>query len=106
MIPVPFTPFAGCQSGGPPLTRFEGSPIIDSLLVSAAHFVVNTEIEAEKWVASTRLGFETISLILGRPNRIIAIRDSVYVSNCQSVAIFAVEKETSPRQTRRDITRH
>ncbi len=106
MIPVPLAPSAVCHSGGPPLTRFEGSSIIDSLLASAVHFVVNEESEAEKLVASTRLDVETDSLILGRPNRIIAIGDSVYVSDCLSIAIFAAGEETSPRQTRGDITRH
>ncbi len=81
-------PLAACQSGEIPLTRFEDSPIIDSLLASAPHFVVNTDIEAERWVANTRLGIPTDSLILGRPQNMIAIGDSVYVSD--PVAIFSV----------------
>ncbi len=83
-------PLMACQSGDPPLTRFEDSPIIDSLLASAPHFVVNTDIEPEKWVASARLGIETDSLILGTPNSMIAIGDSVYISDRQSSVIFAV----------------
>ena len=83
-------PLVACQSGDPPLTRFEDSPIIDSLLASAPHFVVNTDIEPEKWVASARLGIETDSLILGTPNSMIAIGDSVYISDRQSSVIFAV----------------
>ncbi len=83
-------PLAACQSGEIPLTRFEDSPIIDSLLASAPHFVVNTDIDAERWVASTRLGVPTDSLILGRPQNMIAIGDSVYVSDRQSEAIFAI----------------
>ena len=83
-------PLMACQSGDPPLTRFEDSPIIDSLLASAPHFVVNTDIEPEKWVASARLGIEADSLILGTPNSMIAIGDSVYISDHQSEAIFAV----------------
>lgn len=73
---------------GSPLTRFEDSLIIGSSLDSAPHIVVNTECEAEKRVASSRLGAETDSLIFGRPNRIIAIGGNVRVSDCQSVAIF------------------
>ena len=81
---------AACQSGEIPLTRFEDSPIIDSLLTSAPHFVVNTDVEAERWIANTRLGIPTDSLILGRPQSMIAIGDSVYISDRQSEAIFAV----------------
>ena len=83
-------PLMACQSGDPPLTRFEDSPIIDSLLASAPHFVVNTDIEPEKWVASTKLGVETDSLILGSPTSIIATEDNFYVSDSQSSVIFAV----------------
>ena len=68
--------FVACQSEEIPLTRFEDSPIIDSLLASAPHFVVNTDIEAERWIASTRIGVENDSLILGRPMSTIAIGDS------------------------------
>lgn len=82
--------FAACQSEEIPLTRFEDSPVIDSLLASAPHFVVNTDVEAERWVASTRLGVPTDSLILGRPQNMIAIGDSIYISDRQSEAIFAV----------------
>ena len=83
-------PFAACQSGEIPLTRFEDSPLIDSLLASAPHFVVNTDIEAGRWVASTRLGGPTDSLTLGRPTNMIAIGDSFYISDRQAEAIFAV----------------
>ena len=83
-------PFTACQSGEISLTRFENSQIIDSLLAAAPHFVVNTDIEAERWVASTRLGVETDSLILGRPMNTIAIGDSFYISDRQAGAIFAV----------------
>lgn len=82
--------FAACQSEEIPLTRFEDSPVIDSLLASAPHFVVNTDIEAERWVATTRLGVPTDSLFLGRPQNMIAIGDSIYISDRQSEAIFAV----------------
>lgn len=83
-------PLAACQSGEIPLTRFEDSPIIDSLLASAPHFVVDTDVEAERWVASTRLGIPTDSLILGRPQNTIAIGNSFYISDGQSESIFAV----------------
>ncbi|MCY3594807.1 MAG: 6-bladed beta-propeller [Bacteroidetes bacterium] len=76
-----------------PLTRFGDSPIIDSLLASAPHFVVNTDVETERWVATTRLGLPTDSLIFGRPSNLIAIGDSVYISDRQSEAIFAVGKD-------------
>ena len=81
---------AACQSGETPLTRFEDSPIIDSLLTSAPHFVVNTDVEAERWIASARLGIPTDSLILGRSQNMIAIGDSIYISDRQSEAIFVV----------------
>ncbi len=81
---------AACQSEEFPLTRFEDSPIIDSLLASAPHFVVNTDIEAERWAATTRLGLPTDSLILGGPSNMIAIGDTVYISDQQSENIFAV----------------
>ncbi len=83
-------PFAACQSGEIPLTRFEDSLIIDSLLASAPHFMVNTDIEAERWVASTRFGIQSDSLTLGRPGYMIAIGDSIYISDRQSEAIFAI----------------
>ena len=78
-----------CQGGEIPLTRFEDSTVIDSLLASAPHFVANTDIEAERWFATTRLGLPTDSLILGRPSPMIAIGDSVYVSE-RSGNIFAI----------------
>ncbi|MCY3628849.1 MAG: hypothetical protein F4069_10410 [Rhodothermaceae bacterium] len=85
-----FLSFTACQSGEGRLTRFEDSPVIDRLLASAPHFVANTDIEAERWVATTRLGLPTDSLILGRPSNLIAIGDSVYVSENLSTHIFAV----------------
>ena len=81
---------AACQSEEIPLTRFEDSPIIDSLLAAAPHLVVNTDNEAERWVATTRLGLPTDSLILGRPSNMIAIGDTVYISDRGSENIFAV----------------
>ena len=81
-------PFVACQSGE--LTRFEDSPIIDDLLAAAPHFVVNTDIEPERWVATTRLGLPTDSLILGRPSHMIAIGDSLYISEEFGHNIFAV----------------
>ncbi|MCY4234649.1 MAG: hypothetical protein OXE59_13045 [Bacteroidetes bacterium] len=78
-----------CQSGEISLTRFEDSPVIDSLLASAPHFVANTDIEAERWIATTSLGHPTDSLILGSPWLMIAIGDSVYVSE-QTGIIFAI----------------
>ena len=83
-------PFAACQRAEIPLTRFEDSPIIDSLLASAPHFVANTDIEAERWVATTRLGLPTDSLFLGGPAHMIAIGDSVYISENLGHNIFAV----------------
>ncbi|MXX96701.1 MAG: hypothetical protein F4065_02075 [Rhodothermaceae bacterium] len=81
---------AACQSEEIPLTRFENSPIIDSLLAAAPHFVVNTDTEPERWVATTRLGLPNDSLILGRPSSMIAIGDTIYISDRQSENIFAV----------------
>ncbi|MCY3487715.1 MAG: hypothetical protein OXH34_04675, partial [Bacteroidetes bacterium] len=84
-------PFTACQSGEITLTRFEDSPIIDSLLASAPHFVANTDIEAERWVATNRLGLSTDSLILSSSLHMIAIGDSVYLSELPpSAHIFAV----------------
>ncbi|MXW31494.1 MAG: hypothetical protein F4100_05545 [Rhodothermaceae bacterium] len=79
-----------CQGGEIPLTRFEDSTVIDSLLASAPHFVANTDIEAERWAATTRLGIPTDSLILGRPSHMIAIGDSVYISEAYSADILVV----------------
>lgn len=80
-------PLIACQSGE---TRFEDSPVIDRLLDSAPHFVVNTDIEPERWVATTRLGLPNDSLILGKPSRMIAIEDSVYISEEFGHNVFAV----------------
>ena len=82
-----------CQHKDSALTRFEDSPIIDSLLAAAPHFVVNTDIEAERWVASIRLGAQTDSLILGSPTNMIVIGDSFYISDRQNEAIFAVGRD-------------
>ncbi|MCY3629342.1 MAG: 6-bladed beta-propeller [Bacteroidetes bacterium] len=81
---------AACQGEEIPLTRFENSPIVDSLLASAPHFVVNTDTEPERWAATTRLGLPNDSLILGRPSSMIAIGDTIYISDRQSENIFAV----------------
>ncbi len=79
-----------CQNGETALTRFEDSPVIDSLLDSAPHFVVNTDIEPERWIATTRLGFPTDLLILGSPSYMISVGDSIYVSEWHGHNIFAV----------------
>ncbi|MXX96324.1 MAG: hypothetical protein F4065_09410 [Rhodothermaceae bacterium] len=80
-------PLIACQSGQ---TRFEDSPVIDRLLDSAPHFVVNTDIEPKRWVATTRLGLPSDSLILGRPSQMIAVGDSVYISEDFGHNIFSV----------------
>ncbi len=79
-----------CQNEETVLTRFEDSPVIDSLLESAPHFVVNTDIEPERWTATTRLGFPVDSLILGRPGNMISVGDSIYISESYGHNIFAV----------------
>ena len=79
-----------CQSGETALTRFEDSPVIDSLLESAPHFVVDTDIEPERWIATTRLGTPTDSLFLGSPANMISVGDSVYISESYGHNIFAV----------------
>lgn len=83
-------PFMACQTGEMPLTRFEDSPIIDRLLDSAPHFVVNTDIEPENWIATTRLGIPNGSLILGRPHQMVAVGDSIYISEWLGHHFFAV----------------
>ncbi|MXX96702.1 MAG: hypothetical protein F4065_02080 [Rhodothermaceae bacterium] len=83
-------PFAACQRAGIPLTRFEDSPIIDSLLAAAPHLVVNTDIGAERWTATARIGLPNDSLILGQPSHMMAIGDSVYISQYPPSHIFAV----------------
>ncbi|MDE2645806.1 MAG: 6-bladed beta-propeller [Bacteroidota bacterium] len=83
-------PFVACQSGEATLTRFENSPVIDSLLAAAPHFVANTDIDGERWLATTRLGLPNDSLILGSPWHLMAIGDSVYVSDATSRAIFVI----------------
>ena len=77
-----------CQNGE--FTRVEDSPVIDSLLDAAPHFVANTDTQPERWVATTRLGLSNDSLILGRPSHTIAIGDSVYISEQGGTTIFAV----------------
>ena len=89
-IPFLLLSFGACQSGEITLTRFENSPIIDSLLASAPHFVVDTDIEVERLGATIRLGLPTDSLILGGPLQMISIGDSLYISEDNSVNIFAV----------------
>ena len=83
-------PFTACQNGETTLTRFEDSPVIDSLLDSAPHFVVNTDIEPERWTATTRLGIPTDSLFLGRPSNMVSVGDSIYISERFRNNIFAV----------------
>ncbi len=82
--------FTACQNGETTLTRFEDSPVIDSLLDSAPHFVVNTDVESERWIATTRLGIPTDSLILGRPSYMISVGDSIYISESYGHSIFTV----------------
>ena len=82
--------FTACQNGETTLTRVEDSPVIDSLLDSAPHFVVNTDIEPERWIATTRLGIPTDSLFLGSPSDIISVGDSVYISERFGHNIFTV----------------
>ena len=71
-------------------TRFEDSPVIDGLLDSAPYFVVNTDIKPERWGATTRLGLPNDSLILSKPSYMIAIGDSIYISESSGYDIFAV----------------
>ena len=71
-------------------TRFEDSPVIERLLDSAPHFVVNTDIEPERWIATTRLGIPNDSLFLGQPFNMIAVGDSIYISEKYGHNIFAV----------------
>ena len=82
--------FTACQNGETTLTRFEDSPVIDSLLESAPHFVVDTEIKPERWTATTRLGTPTDSLFLGSPGNMISVGDSIYISESYGHNIFAV----------------
>ncbi len=79
-----------CQNGETTLTRFEDSPVIDSLLESAPHFVVDTDIKPERWIATTRLGTPTDSLFLGSPGNMISVGDSIYISESYGHNIFAV----------------
>lgn len=82
--------FTACQSGEITLTRFEDSPVIERLLDSAPHFVVNTDIEPERWIATTRLGIPNDSLFLGQPFKMVAVGDSIYISEMYGHNIFAV----------------
>ena len=83
--------FSACQSNNSTVTRFENSPLIDSLLASAPHFVVNTDTGAERWIADIEIGFPRDTLILGKPGSLVAIGDSIYVSDDpQSGAIFTI----------------
>ena len=77
-----------CQGGE--FTRFEESPVIDRLLDAAPHFVVNTDTEPERWVATTRIGLPSDSLILGQPTHMITIGGSIYVSDESGHHIFAI----------------
>ena len=82
--------FNACQNEEISLTRFEDSPIIDSLLASAPHSVINTDIEVERLVATSRLGLTNDSLFLGSTSNMITIGDSVYISENMSTHIFPV----------------
>ncbi len=88
--PLFFLSFMACQSEQTTFTRIEDSPVIDRLLDSAPHFVVNTETPTERWVAVTQLGIPKDSLILGRPGHMIAVGDSIYISEDSGHNIFAV----------------
>lgn len=83
-------PIAACQSDE--YARFENSTIIDELLVAAPQFVINTDIDSntERWVATTKLGQSTDSLILSSPSHMIAIGDSIYLSENFRHTIYAV----------------
>lgn len=83
-------PIIACQNGE---TRFEDSPVIDRLLDSAPQFVVNTDIEPERWEATIQVGIPNDSLILGRPAHMIVIEDSLYISEEFGHNIFAVGAE-------------
>ncbi|MCY3628385.1 MAG: hypothetical protein OXI05_05555 [Bacteroidota bacterium] len=95
-IPVPWRyagilfllPLMACQSGE--FTRFEESLVIDRLLDAAPHVVVSTDTEPERWVATTRRGLPNDSLVLGRPAHMVAIGDSMYISDDSGRHIFAV----------------
>ncbi|MDE2826062.1 MAG: hypothetical protein OXL40_01965 [Bacteroidota bacterium] len=86
----PLLSFTACQSGETTLTRFEDSPVIESLLDSAPHFVVDTDIEPARWIATTRLGIPNDSLFLGQPLNMVAVGDSIYISEMYGHNIFAV----------------
>ncbi len=60
---------SACQNGGSTFTRFEDSPVIDHLLDSAHHFVVNTDIEPERWVATT-ITTLTLKLVANHRTRV------------------------------------
>ncbi len=81
---------SACQNGGTTFTRLEDSPVIDRLLDSAPHLVVNTDIEPERWVATTRLGIQNDSLILGSPAYLLAVEDDIYVSELYGHDIFSI----------------
>ncbi len=81
-----------CAHSPTELTRFENSPTVDSLLAAAPHFIVNTDIQTEEWVANVELGLVKDPLVLGRPNGIIAIADSFYISDSQANGIFVVDR--------------
>ena len=82
-------PLVACQSGE--ITRFEDSPVIDFMLDSAPHFVANTDTEPERWIATTRLGIQNDSLFLGSPGHMLAIDDSIYISESMVSEIAVVE---------------
>lgn len=81
---------AACHDNDAPLTRFEDSSAIDSMLTAAPHFVVNTDIDAETLVADEVLGLPNESLILGRPQSLIAVKDTLYIVDQQSESVLAI----------------
>ncbi|MCY4001247.1 MAG: 6-bladed beta-propeller [Bacteroidetes bacterium] len=77
----------GCHNGQ---TRYEDSPTIDRLLMSAPHFVVNTDTESEIWTAARKLGLPSDSLFLASPSDMISIGDSIYISDELSSHFFSI----------------
>lgn len=82
-------PLVACQSDE--ITRFEDSPVIDLMLDTAPHFVASTDIEPERWIATTRLGIPNDSLFLGSPGRMLVIDGSIYISESMIPEIVVVE---------------
>ena len=81
---------AACHGNDATLTRFEDSPVIDSMLTAAPHFVVKTDIDAETLVADEVVGLPNDALILGRPRNLIVVRDTLYIVDQQYESILAI----------------